>query len=93
MDCFFVLYFFSYSGHFLFSCGVFKFLCIMLVWATLNKMMETINMQGRSTLVKIYKRSRRDRCQNRVAFLAGFRGAIAALFAERWERSRRDRYH
>ena len=32
-------------------------------------------------LLAIAPRSRRDRCQNRVAFLAGFRGAIAALFA------------
>ena len=44
-------------------------------------------------LLAIAPRSRLDRCQNRVAFLAGFRGAIAALFAERWERSRRDRCH
>ena len=30
------------------SCRVLKSLCIILVWATLNKMLETVNMQGRS---------------------------------------------
>ena len=30
------------------SCRVLKSLCIMLVWATLNKMLETVSMQGRS---------------------------------------------
>ena len=29
-------------------CCVLKFLCIILVWATLNKMLETVNMQGGS---------------------------------------------
>ena len=59
MDCALMLFFFVFVGfwvHFVFFlcfglCGVLKFLCIILTWATRKRTRETVNMQGKSDCV------------------------------------------
>ena len=52
MECALIFFFVGFWVHFVFLCfglcGVLKFLCIILVWATLKKRRETVNMQGSS---------------------------------------------